>query len=382
MKNGIFGKWFREFATLVLTQTVQAFLLAVVMSIIISCLNNNTSGVPDGDANNAAGLLAIVALASFNKIELLVKNIFGVTSQFGPSLDNGARGLAGTAMAFRGLKNISDNIGKAREGSRLRKQGEAGLRAMNAGNGTGEDGTNPLNKDLLNNPNGDKKDDENDDTTTQQTEHQIEDQVIKLQTMGDIAQLTDAIKELNKTTAQSNKTDTQSKMKEYQDMINQGRNMQKTALHESVGATIGAGAGAIYGLAKGDDVAKTALAGAGFGDDAGKYIASSKANKQAYNKKMEELSKMGETNYNNAQAQIDNFMKQAAENVSSGKVDNPAAYNRMVVDAVKSYKNNISKNMSSSVSNAKKVSPSSKDSMKKLKDIQNKLDKNIDIGKQ
>ena len=36
MKKGVFSSWFREFATIVLTQTVQAFLLAIVMSIIIS----------------------------------------------------------------------------------------------------------------------------------------------------------------------------------------------------------------------------------------------------------------------------------------------------------------------------------------------------------
>ena len=67
MNKGIFSSWFREFATLVFTQTVQAFLLAIVMSIIISCIQN-----ANGNGINAAGLLAIIALSSFGKIELLV----------------------------------------------------------------------------------------------------------------------------------------------------------------------------------------------------------------------------------------------------------------------------------------------------------------------
>ena len=54
MLNGIFGKWLREFATLVLTQTVQAFLLAIVMTVIISCLGNSGGSAEGNQALRSA----------------------------------------------------------------------------------------------------------------------------------------------------------------------------------------------------------------------------------------------------------------------------------------------------------------------------------------
>ena len=75
MKKGVFNAWFKEIVTLIFTQTVQAFLLAIVLTIIISALKNNSSSVGDG-AGAAAGLLAIIALSQFSKLELLVKKYF------------------------------------------------------------------------------------------------------------------------------------------------------------------------------------------------------------------------------------------------------------------------------------------------------------------
>lgn len=365
MKKGIFSSWFREFATLVLTQTVQAFLLAIVMSVIISCLAEAGK-----DSVNAAGLLAIIALSSFNKIELLVKNIFGVTSQYGPSLDNGARGLMGTAMAFRGMKNISDNAGKAIKGARLRKEGEAGLRALNAAGGKMD--ASKLNPDSS--TDDDKKD------LGEKTGKEIEEQVVKLQTLGDISALTTAIQRLTTATETGNKTDTQSKMEKYQDMINQGRDMQKSALHETVGATIGGAAGAIYGLAKGDDVGKSALAGAGIGDTAGKALTQHQVETRDYKGRMEKLADLGEKNAQDSRAEIENFKKQAAKNVVSGKVTNVGEYNKMISDAVNEYKQGINDNMNNAVKKAYKTPKSIKDSQKRLNNIHASLDKNSSAG--
>ncbi|MGN1012995.1 MAG: hypothetical protein ACI4ON_04095 [Clostridia bacterium] len=365
MKKGIFSSWFREFATLVLTQTVQAFLLAIVMSVIISCLAEAGK-----DSVNAAGLLAIIALSSFNKIELLVKNIFGVTSQYGPSLDNGARGLMGTAMAFRGMKNISDNAGKAIKGARLKREGEAGLKALNANGGKMD--TSKLNPDTT--TDSDRK------TLGEETGRSVEEQVVKLQTMGDIGELTTAIRNLTKATETGNKNDSQSKMEKYQDMINQGRDMQKSALHESVGATIGGAAGAIYGMAKGDDIGKSALAGAGMGDTAGKAISQYKSEKESYKGRMEKLADIGEKNFQDSMTEIENFKKQAVKNVVSGKVENVSEYNKMVADAVNEYKQGINNNMNAAVKNAYKPSKSVKDSQKRLNNIHKNLDKNSTAG--
>lgn len=112
MKKGIFGTWFKELASLIFTQTVQAFLLAIIMAIIVNALQ--MSGGVAG--TYGAGLLAIIALSQFGKIEQLIKQIFGVGSQFGPDLNNGKAGLLGALalgkMALSGGKKVLDNGAK------------------------------------------------------------------------------------------------------------------------------------------------------------------------------------------------------------------------------------------------------------------------------
>ena len=111
MKKGVFGNWFREIATLVFTQTVQAFLLAIVMTIIISAASQNAGS---SNPTYAAGLLAIIALSQFNKIEKLVKEIFGVTSGFAnEAMRMNPGGLTmGGMLALHGAKKLVDNGGK------------------------------------------------------------------------------------------------------------------------------------------------------------------------------------------------------------------------------------------------------------------------------
>ncbi len=114
MKKGIFGSWFKELSTLIFTQTIQAFLLAIVMSIVIMAMNNGGDGT---DTNYAAGMLAIIALSQFGKIELLVKNIFGVTSQYGGDMASGRGMLTAGKMAALGMgKKVLDNGKKIKEG--------------------------------------------------------------------------------------------------------------------------------------------------------------------------------------------------------------------------------------------------------------------------
>lgn len=387
MGNGIFGKWFREFATIVLTQTVQAFLLAIVMTIIISCLAGSGG---NEDSVNAAGLLAIIALASFGKIEMLVKNIFGVTSSFGdPSLHNAKGFTMGTAMAFRGIKNISDNLGKSIQGSRLQKQGKAGLANLTANSGNLD--ANKLNG--LNPAEG---------VTGEGTDAQIatanavQDQVVKLQTLGDINALTQAIQRLTSATETSNKSDTQSKMKEYQDMINQGKAMKKDAIFESVGAGIGGATGAIVGLAQGEDVIQNTLAGAGVGDTIGKSISQSGTNTKNYRREMQKLTKGIKT----PTQQIKDFEAEVAKNISEGRVNDAEAYNAAAADAINKYREDVQKQYEAaakSMSAAKRPSHevtsraraiksnlSAKNEIKALKNnvkiAQQNIDKNINAG--
>ena len=136
MKKGIFGVWFKELATLIFTQTVQAFLLAIIMAIIVQALQSS-SGV---GSTYGAGLLAIIALSQFNKIELLIKNIFGVTSQFNVGMESGRAGLLGSLMlgkmALSGAKKVGDNAGKILDGSREAKASKARTNALLARQGT------------------------------------------------------------------------------------------------------------------------------------------------------------------------------------------------------------------------------------------------------
>lgn len=109
MKKGVFGAWFKELATLIFTQTIQAFLLAIVMTIVISALS--AAGTTD-TGSYAAGLLAIIALSQFNKIERLVKSIFGVQSQYGGDMDSGKGGILAGMAAFTMGKKLTNNVGK------------------------------------------------------------------------------------------------------------------------------------------------------------------------------------------------------------------------------------------------------------------------------
>lgn len=105
MKGDVFGSWLKELCSLIFVQTFQAFLLAVVMSIIIAALASSETGTID-----ACGLLAVFALASFSKIELLLKNIFGLTSSYGdPSLARGKQSFIGGMASIWGARRLLDN---------------------------------------------------------------------------------------------------------------------------------------------------------------------------------------------------------------------------------------------------------------------------------
>jgi len=242
MGNGVFGKWFKEFATLVFTQAVQAFLLAIVMTIIISCL----AEAKDDNGVNASGLLCIIALASFNKIELLIKQIFGIHSQFGPSMSDGARSMMKTGLAIKGVRQISDNASKIRDGLHNMNLGKAGMDATNT---VGNDEA--FKKALSGNKDGLDKNDE--DSNKEEVKKQLEEQVIRLHTLDNVEDLTAAIKALSKDMQTSNKSDLQSKAKDYEDKWNEGRKQVNSGIRESIGASIGMAGGAIMGLAQGSN---------------------------------------------------------------------------------------------------------------------------------
>ena len=121
MKKDVFSVWLKEFCSLVFTQTVQAFLLAIIMSVVICMANSDSSQQYSGDTVSATSIIAIIALSSISKIELLVKKIFGVESQFGdPAMKNGIKtfgvGIAAGMAALNLAKRPLDNVKKTYQG--------------------------------------------------------------------------------------------------------------------------------------------------------------------------------------------------------------------------------------------------------------------------
>lgn len=116
MKKDVFMVWLKEFCSLIFTQTVQAFLLAIIMSVVVATASNDTVEEQDV-AVSATGIIAIIALASISKVELLVKKIFGVESQFGdPTMRSGAGALAGSLIAAKLAGRALNNIPKMASG--------------------------------------------------------------------------------------------------------------------------------------------------------------------------------------------------------------------------------------------------------------------------
>lgn len=117
MKKDVFSVWLKEFCSLVFTQTVQAFLLAIIMSVVLYMANDGGEQQYSGNSVSAVSIIAIIALSSISKIELLVKKIFGVESQFGdPAMKNGVKsfssGVAAGMATINLAKRPADNLKK------------------------------------------------------------------------------------------------------------------------------------------------------------------------------------------------------------------------------------------------------------------------------
>lgn len=128
MKGNVFGKWLQEFCSLVFVQTIQAFVLAMIMTIIISAMTGNGNETGNNEMLMSTGVLAIIALASISKVELLIKKIFGLEGGLGDkaSMREGKGGILGTMMAFKMgkklLNNVPDIVGGIKDRADVGKQ--------------------------------------------------------------------------------------------------------------------------------------------------------------------------------------------------------------------------------------------------------------------
>lgn len=118
MKGNVFSQWLKEFCALVFTQTVQAFILAIILTLVVmSLVSQNSSGYTNVTSNQAAGVLAIIALTSISKMESLIKKLFGLESSItDASMKGGKGGVLGSIAAMKMAKKVLDNGPKVATG--------------------------------------------------------------------------------------------------------------------------------------------------------------------------------------------------------------------------------------------------------------------------
>lgn len=119
MKGNAFSIWLKEFCALVFTQTVQAFILAIVLTIIVMTFTKtDAGGLSKNVQTQATGVLSIIALTSISKMETLVKKIFGLESSVtDTSMKGGRGGVLGSIAAMKMAKSMLNNLPKVAKGA-------------------------------------------------------------------------------------------------------------------------------------------------------------------------------------------------------------------------------------------------------------------------
>ncbi len=127
MQKGTFTVWLKELCALVFVQTIQAFLLAIAMSIILTFLEPSKGKFASTDAVSALGILCIILLTSLTKMEAITKRIFGLDS--GILQNKPPHGLMASWLALKAAGRVLNNvpkmlggIGSATFGARLDKK--------------------------------------------------------------------------------------------------------------------------------------------------------------------------------------------------------------------------------------------------------------------
>lgn len=339
-RNSVFNTWLRELCTLIFVQTFQAFLLAIIMSVIVSLTASeylrNDNGI------SAVGILAIFALLALPKIELLLKNIFGLTSGVADtSLAAGQRtSFAGGLLALGAARRLVDNPLKVLGGAKKAIGGQLRLRQAK---------NDKYDKEISDRNDGD--------------EALLDGSGAPLGPRpgggtgsgGAISRLSaniaDLTRELQRQSRNSDAKDKGDKLKELQSAIDEAKKQRNEGLKtmlkgslETVGAAHGAVAGAVIGMGRGENTLDTALKGAGVGDIIGEAVSNaitstpktvkdtkaglkaeirahiSEPSKSAYKKLEEELKRENKKNFEELDRKLYEYTKQANMNSKNIKV--------------------------------------------------------------
>lgn len=114
MQKGVFTTWIKELCALVFVQTIQAFILAIVLSIILTFIAPTDGTITSQDSVSALGVLCIILLTSLTKMEQITKKIFGLDS--GLLQNKPPHGLMASYMALKAAGRIFNNIPKMASG--------------------------------------------------------------------------------------------------------------------------------------------------------------------------------------------------------------------------------------------------------------------------
>ena len=116
MQKGVFTNWIKELCALVFVQTIQAFILAIVLSIILTFLfperdpNTGVATITSQDSVSALGVLCIVLLTSLTKMEQITKKIFGLDS--GILQNKPPHGFMASWLALKAAGRVLNNVPK------------------------------------------------------------------------------------------------------------------------------------------------------------------------------------------------------------------------------------------------------------------------------
>ena len=115
MQKGVFTTWIKELCALVFVQTIQAFILAIVLSIMLTFLlpyktDDGKASITSQDTVSALGVLCIVLLTSLTKMEQITKKIFGLDS--GILQNKPPHGLMTSFLALKAASKALNNVPK------------------------------------------------------------------------------------------------------------------------------------------------------------------------------------------------------------------------------------------------------------------------------
>lgn len=351
--GGTLSTWLKEFCQLVFIQTIQAFIYAIIIGVIMSLYETAAAGdSAAGDYASSLGLFAVIGLMSVFKIEDVVRKVFG----FGNTkADHGSavKSMAKTAFALHIGKRVLDNgkkvVGGAKNilsankdarkaANRLSriKNTEEEKERLNAGKSNS--GSSPVKKidskkrsekiRLFNDAQKARKlaQSESDPAKKKALIAEAKSKLAQARAIDDVESEDESSVSRDNAnvsiSSASNSSDYHQKMKDLKDQYEkelsaakakrkEGIRTMTKGVMETTGAVIGATAGGILGFAAGDfdEGVRSVVSGAGLGDAAGELTT-----KAAFG-----ASDLVEGAYNSTKGAIKDYSKSITEQYNEEK---------------------------------------------------------------